>query len=34
MEHMAMEIKSNLNYLINKVEDPEKMLDQLLMQIR
>jgi phage shock protein A len=27
-------IKSNLNHLINKAEDPEKMLDQILIQMR
>jgi phage shock protein A len=27
-------IRSNLNHLINKAEDPEKMLDQILIQMR
>jgi phage shock protein A len=27
-------IKSNINYLINKAENPEKMLDQILLQMR
>jgi hypothetical protein len=31
---MATVIKSNLNHLINKAEDPEKMLDQILIQMR
>jgi phage shock protein A len=31
---MATVIKSNLNHLINKAEDPEKMLDQILIQLR
>jgi phage shock protein A len=34
MDRMATVIKSNLNYLINKAEDPEKMLDQILIQMR
>ncbi|HEX9869514.1 MAG TPA: PspA/IM30 family protein, partial [Candidatus Tectomicrobia bacterium] len=29
MDRMATVIKSNLNNLINKAEDPEKMLDQI-----
>jgi len=29
-----MVIKSNLNFMINKAEDPEKMLDQILIQMR
>jgi phage shock protein A len=33
-DRVATIIKSNLNYLINKAEDPEKMLDQILLQIR
>jgi phage shock protein A len=34
LDRMSMVIKSNLNYLINKAEDPEKMLDQILIQMR
>jgi phage shock protein A len=34
LERMSTVIKSNLNYLINKAEDPEKMLDQILIQMR
>jgi len=34
LERMATVIKSNLNSLINKAEDPEKMLDQVMMQMR
>jgi phage shock protein A len=34
MDRMATVIKSNLNHLINKAEDPEKMLDQILIQMR
>jgi phage shock protein A len=34
MDRVSMVIKSNLNYLINKAEDPEKMLDQILIQMR
>jgi phage shock protein A len=34
LERVATVIKSNLNALINKAEDPEKMLDQILMQMR
>jgi phage shock protein A len=34
MDRMATVIKSNLNHLINKAEDPEKMLDQILIQLR
>lgn len=33
-DRVATIIKSNLNYLINKAEDPEKMLDQILLQMR
>src|SRR5918992_1597993 len=33
-DRVSMVIKSNLNYLINKAEDPEKMLDQILIQMR
>jgi phage shock protein A len=34
MDRVATVIKSNLNHLINKAEDPEKMLDQILIQLR
>src|SRR2546428_432388 len=34
LERMATVIKSNLNSLINKAEVPEKMLDQVMMQMR
>ena len=34
MDRMATVIKSNLNNLINKAEDPEKMLDQILIEMR
>ena len=34
LERVSMVIKSNLNYMINKSEDPEKMLDQILIQMR
>lgn len=34
LERIGLVIKSNLNALINKAEDPEKMLDQVLMQMR
>jgi phage shock protein A len=34
LDRMALVIKSNLNSLINKAEDPEKMLDQILIQMR
>jgi phage shock protein A len=34
MDRVATVIKSNLNALINKAEDPEKMLDQILIQMR
>jgi phage shock protein A len=34
MDRVATVVKSNLNYLINKAEDPEKMLDQILIQMR
>jgi phage shock protein A len=33
-DRVSMVIKSNLNYLVNKSEDPEKMLDQILIQMR
>jgi phage shock protein A len=34
MDRVATVIRSNLNHLINKAEDPEKMLDQILIQMR
>jgi phage shock protein A len=34
LERVATVIKSNLNSLINKAEDPEKMLDQIMIQMR
>jgi phage shock protein A len=34
MDRVATVLKSNLNHLINKAEDPEKMLDQILIQLR
>src|ERR671923_1137613 len=34
LDRVGTVIKSNLNYLINKAEDPEKMLDQILIQMR
>jgi phage shock protein A len=34
LDRMATVIKSNLNNLINKAEDPEKMLDQILIEMR
>ncbi|MGH8067966.1 MAG: PspA/IM30 family protein [Candidatus Entotheonellia bacterium] len=34
IDRVATVVKSNLNYLINKAEDPEKMLDQILVQMR
>jgi phage shock protein A len=34
MDRVTMVIKSNLNHLINKAEDPERMLDQILLQMR
>jgi phage shock protein A len=34
LERVTTVIKSNLNSLINKAEDPEKMLDQILIQMR
>jgi phage shock protein A len=34
LDRVSTVVKSNLNYLINKAEDPEKMLDQLLIQMR
>lgn len=34
LERVSLVIKSNLNYMINKAEDPEKMLDQILIQMR
>src|SRR5262245_31093013 len=34
LDRVAMVIKSNLNALINQAEDPEKMLDQILIDMR
>jgi phage shock protein A len=34
MDRVATVVRSNLNHLINKAEDPEKMLDQILIQMR
>lgn len=34
LDRVSTVIKSNLNYLINKAEDPDKMLDQILIQMR
>lgn len=34
MDRVATVIKANLNNLINKAEDPEKMLDQILLEMR
>jgi phage shock protein A len=34
LDRVALVIRSNLNHLINKAEDPEKMLDQILIQMR
>jgi phage shock protein A len=34
LDRVSLVIKSNLNHLINKAEDPEKMLDQILIQMR
>ncbi len=34
MDRVATVIKSNLNNLINKAEDPDKMLDQILLEMR
>jgi phage shock protein A len=34
LDRVATVIRSNLNYLINKAENPEKMLDQILLQMR
>jgi phage shock protein A len=34
LERISTVIRSNINYLINKAEDPEKMLDQLLIEMR
>ncbi|HSF33056.1 MAG TPA: PspA/IM30 family protein [Candidatus Tectomicrobia bacterium] len=34
MERIATVIRSNLNNLINKAEDPQKMLEQVLIQMR
>jgi phage shock protein A len=34
LDRVATVIRSNLNYRINKAEDPEKMLNQILIQMR
>jgi phage shock protein A len=34
LDRITTMIRSNINYLINKSEDPEKMLDQLLLDMR
>ncbi len=34
LDRVTTVLKSNLNALINKAEDPEKMLDQVLIQMR
>ena len=34
LDRIAMVIRSNLNALINQAEDPEKMLDQILIDMR
>jgi phage shock protein A len=34
LDRISTVIRSNINYLINKAEDPEKMLDQLLIEMR
>jgi phage shock protein A len=34
LDRITTVVKSNLNALINKAEDPEKMLDQILLQMR
>ncbi len=34
LDRVSLVIKSNINHLINKAEDPEKMLDQMLIQMR
>lgn len=34
LDRVAIVIKSNLNHLINRAEDPEKMLNQILIQMR
>jgi phage shock protein A len=34
LDRLATVVKSNLNSLINKAENPEKMLDQILIQMR
>jgi phage shock protein A len=34
LDRVTTVVKSNLNYLINKAEDPEKMLEQILIQMR
>src|SRR5215475_7128980 len=34
MDRVATVIRSNLNHLINKAEDPEKMLEQIVVEMR
>ena len=34
LDRIAMVIRSNLNALINQAEDPEKMLDQIIIDMR
>ena len=34
LDRVGVVIKSNINYLINRAEDPEKMLSQMLIQMR
>ena len=34
LDRITMVIRSNLNALINQAEDPEKMLDQILIDMR
>src|ERR671935_216539 len=34
LDRVTTVIKSNLNYLINKAEDPEKMLEQILIRYK
>jgi phage shock protein A len=34
LDRISLVIRSNINFLINKAEDPEKMLNQMLIQMR
>jgi phage shock protein A len=34
LDRIALVVKSNINHLINRAEDPEKMLDQMVIQMR